>query len=277
MSSLCPPQYVEFPAVQPYRQGLFTVAAFPPTPDRLACGVEFQPWSCEQAWTLADPGCPADPFTLIENQGMSPFKEAAAFHVYAPFSCSAIGLQNGEAEERASIALQQGEQRAVEYAFWTGLDTTTGAEDQRVERLAHPSAVALGTGLSPEAGLAALEGFLGENYGGVGTIHAPRELSVYFPLPDFSQDRPTTRLGTRIAFGGGYSEANTSPVGVAAAAGTYWAYATGQVAIWRGPAEIWPPSPNAVFDKETNMVSLLAARQYAIATDCILGAVSITP
>lgn len=283
MSSLCPPQLVDFPAVQPYRQGLFSVASFPPVPDRLDCGLQWQPWSCRKAFSLADPGCPPDGYTLADDLAalgaVSGQDESEVFHVYAPFRCSAVGLADGQAQAMAETTLALGEQRAVELNHWTGVDTTTGAGDLKTHRLAHATdATVLGTGVSPARGLALLEGFAGKNYGGVASIHAPRELSAYLPgLRDGDQSGSllTTRLGTKLAFGGGYSEANTGPDGTVPVAGTYWAYVTGQVAIWRGPTFILPPR-GAQFDKATNMVSLVAMRSYVIGRDCLLGAVSIT-
>lgn len=203
-----------------------------------------------------------------------PLEAADAFTVYAGFKCSLVGRSLVDAQSRAEAALAFGESRAVEYAYWTGSE----GNDPHLADAAVADVLGGGTAQDPVCALGLLEGYLAKEYGGTGLIHSPVELASPWSerFVAGSNRRIETHLGTPIAFGGGYSEANTGPDGTAAPAGTYWAYATGAVAIWRGGVSFEPQPTSQAFDRKTNTVELLASRTYVVSHQCVTAAVLVT-
>lgn len=276
----CPPLYVSPPTVEPYGYGLFSVAQFPVETDRhWRCGVQWEPYACTPARALGDQ-CDFPGVEKEVDDGV-PLVEASAFTVYGGYLCRLPGRpQQADIEDRIRQAIRLGEQRIVERTFWSG-------DLGNTPFLASPDAVVLNAvdpptaadALSPVAGIAALESFLRENYGGTGVIHAPAGAVPL--LAHYNQLRPDggaplrTWLGTPIAAGGGYV-INTGPDGTPAPPGTSWLYATGPVAIRRGEIFINPNTVAQALNRTTNEVEILAEREYVIGFDCLLAAVLIT-
>lgn len=276
----CPPLLIDPPPVQPYRFGLFSVAAMPPedADPHWACGVEYQPFSCDRS-SLTGDDCTIPPPPPKEVPEGVDTVSGTPFTVYDGFHCHVVGYTEAEIMERARRALELGERRAVERAYWTG-------ETGNRPRLADPSAVVLNPvdpptaadALTPTAGLAALENWLADNYGGTGIVHAPRGMSAIFSryhLADVVGAQVQTLVGTPVAFGGGYV-VNTGPDGAPAPPGTAWMYATGQVVIRRSPVWVNPDSVAQALDRAHNMVHLLAERTYVITHECLLAAVLVS-
>lgn len=274
----CPPLYVDPPTVEPYGRGLFSVAQFPVETDRhWRCGVQWEPYACSPARTIGDQ-CdnPAAEKTLDDGV---PLVDAAAFTVYGSYLCRTVGRGEADILDRVRQAVRLGEQRAVEQTFWTG-------DLGNTPYLASPDAVVLNDGglpvdpadaLTPTAGLAALESYLRETYGGTGVIHAPAGavpvLARYGQFCDCSTPLRTW-LGTPVAAGGGYV-VNTGPDGLPAPAGTAWLYATGPVAIRRGELFLNPDTVAQALNRATNEIAILAEREYVVGFDCLLAAVLI--
>ncbi|MBP2703519.1 hypothetical protein JOL79_06865 [Microbispora sp. RL4-1S] len=273
--------YVSPPTVEPYGYGLFSVAQFPVETDRhWRCGVEWEPYACDPARTIAD-DCHLPPVEKVLDDGV-PLVSASAFTVYGSYLCRTVGRTEQQILDRVRQAVRLGEQRAVEHAFWTG-------ELGNTPRLADPGAVILNPGgvipadagdaLSPVAGLAALESYLRESYGGTGVIHAPAgAVPVLAQAQQFCGTCTAplrTWLGTPVAAGGGYV-VNTGPDGNPAPAGTAWLYGTGPVAIRRGEVFINPDSIGQALNRTTNEVAILAEREYVVGFDCLLAAVLIS-
>lgn len=273
------PDTVTAPPVEPYGYGLLSVAALPDSSGvRVANGVQYEPLTCTPAQTTRDACITTDrdgnplptPGELLADPGV-PLVEADPLTLYAGFRCSAVGRSHADMQERARQALRLGEQRGLERAFWTG-------EEGNRPRLADPDADLLAVApQSPVRALGLLEGYLGERYPGRGVIHIPRGLVPALHgngLLKVEGDEIVTLLGTRVAAGGGYP--NTGPDGAVAGANTGWAYATGQVAVWRGPElELAEGQVAAAMDRTTNEVNLIVERQYAVGRECALGAVPI--
>lgn len=276
----CPPLYVEAPAITPYQYGLFSVASMPPedADPHWQCGIEYQPLSCDRAFVTADDCETATPTPKEVAEGVG-IVEAEPFTIFDGFNCHIVGFTEAEIMARARAALELGERRAVEREYWTG-------EHGTALHLADPSAVVLNAVPAPTAadalhivgGLAALENYLADNYGGVGVIHAPRGVSAFlsrFHLASVVGSRIQTLVGTPVALGGGYV-VNTGPDGTPAPPGTAWMYATGQVVVRRSAPWVNPNSVAAALNRTTNNVTLLAERTVIVSHECVLAAVLVT-
>lgn len=290
------PTYVDPPAFTPLPYGLMSVAQMPGSDaDQVhwKLGVQFQPDACDDALTTVA-NCPfgeiADFRKDITSDGV-PAKGGTAFTVYADIACSPVGNFWQEAEQRARAALTNNEPRAVEAAFWTGnVDTAPSGEtvyphlaaDTAVygndnDVLLQPAATVVVTGaVDITTALGLLEGALADCYGGVGVIHAPRELLAHFAnayLIKQVGQQIRTYGETPIAFGAGYP--GTSPAGTAPAANVMWMYATGAVALRRSTITITSTKTQAL-DRSVNTERLFAERTYQISWDCCLLAIPVS-
>lgn len=277
---LCPPLYVEPPAVTPYGYGLYSVATMPVPEENphWRCGVHYEPWKCGRSFLWADPCDNPDQPDKMPADGVD-LVEGTPFLVWDGYHCRLPGRSNeAEVRRRATEALRLGEQRSVEEAFWTGSMGNSPA-------LADPSTVVLNPNNPPAvpadvltfpAGVAALEEWLGNNYPGQGTIFASRGASAYFARHQLGfrvGGHVETLAGTRVAFLGG--SPNTGPDGTPAPAGYAWLYATGQVVIRRSEIFVNPDTLAAALNRSTNEVLVLAEREIVITRECGTAAVLV--
>jgi hypothetical protein len=277
-------QYVAAPPFAPHRFGLFSVVDQPATPDaHWRAGVESQPNPCDEAGSTVD-DCPS---------GVSPTKAATAdgfdtlgaqpFTVFAMIPCSPVGMWP-ELEARTVSALTNGEGRAVERVLWTGAPTVTGtvyphlANNTEVVEggvLLNPAATVAITGTPAIVrAVGALEGALGECYGGEGVIHVPMAAVAHLAgegLLVRDGDRLRTWAGNRVAV---YASGNREgPTGVAPAdPDVYWLYATGAISMRRTGIESASRLADAL-DRSNNTASYIAERTYVLNWDCCLVAV----
>lgn len=266
------------PRFTPVRFGLTSVADFPVLDDdpHWRNGIEFMPDDCAEAEVTIDK-CPGTPTTKSPNVTGVGVLGAAPFTVYAWIACNPVGHSRTEMEGRTLAALANGEERAVERTFWTGVaDTGT-----IFPHLAHDAVVVTGGAQVQSAasvivtgavdvveGIGLLEGALGECYGGEGVIHVPRRALAHLAAWHLIQEdggRLRTIGGTKIA---AYSSGNRQgPTGVDPAAGITWAYATGAVSIRRSA-----PTPTSAYveaiDRRENSLVYIAERTYVINWDC---------
>lgn len=287
------PTYVNPPTVTPLPYGLMSVVQLQNDADNVHWrnGVMFQPDACEPALTTMAQ-CPVitgygKDVTTVGVQA----KGGLAFTVYADITCSPVGNFWQEAEARIRAALTNGEARAVEHAFWTGEITTPSTDilyphlasdtevfDSTGEILLQLAATTLVTGAAVDITTAVgmLEGALGLCYGGVGTLHAPRELFAHAAnayLIKQSGAVTRTYAETPIAFGAGYP--GTAPDGSTPPAGTLWMYGTGAIMARR--SDIFVTSSRiAALDRNVNTLRLFAERTYQISWDCCLFAVPVS-
>lgn len=280
--AIAPPITIDAPPVERLQGGLFAAANFPDlpvvddNPNRWEAGIQYESEMCANPSTWAET-CPGDVEPRLDKNPTLefPLVEGTPFVAYLGVQCALPGKTLEEYERRVRNALAACEQRAVERTYWTG---DMGNETH----LADPSAVVVGGGtvlapLSIVRGIAALESALGDQYCGVGVIHAPRSVAPYAADKQLIQgplSRMTTPLGTRWAFGSGYS-VNTGPDGAPAPSGVGWMYATGQVNIWRSEMWLQPDQLEQAFNTRTNDVLMLAERKYVITHECVLFAVPV--
>jgi len=182
------------------------------------------------------------------------------FSVYKTVECQDL-VEDDSAWAREALAL--GEAHAVESAFMQAV-------------LAQPT-TALPNGTTAVSlinGIAILEGYAADVYGGLPTLHMPRSVATraaahdgITPGLDWTM---TTLQGAPVANGGGYS-LNLGPTGVPAPAGQAWLYATGAVTLVRGSVEV-----HRVLDHTNNNQVTLAERTYVPSVDCFAAAVLVT-
>jgi hypothetical protein len=262
--------FVSAPTFTPSRYGLLSAAQLvDETEPFWRDGLMAQPDSCLPAgsWTH---GCPSPEGQVKEWARGVPTIGADAFTVFAAFDCSPAGYSQDEITQRATAALVNGEERAVESVLWTGV-TQMGTVNPHLTapadglssdgRWEWQTAVEVPTtGLSPTQALGALEGALGACYGGRGVLHLPRGVAGALAAENALVANGTTletRLGNLVVAGSGYP-GDTGEM-----------FATGAVAVRRSPVEVVGDFASSI-DRSTNDVLRLAERTYAITWDCCL-------
>ncbi|WP_433518843.1 hypothetical protein ACQP2T_27055 [Nonomuraea sp. CA-143628] len=275
---MCPKPIVDAPTVEPAEYGLFSVAQRPaPEGAHWRCGVRWEPYACDAGDAYGDQCDDSEQEKSIRD-GV-PLAEADSFSVHDGYLCRLPGRPDeAEIRDRAETQLKLGEQRLVERVVWTGEAGTQTVDPH----LADPAAVVLNAvpvptaadALSLLAAIAALEAYLGANYGGRGVIHAPRLAGAHIAhaqLAAWAGATIRTLLDNAIAFYSG--SPNTGPDGSPAPAGTAWLYVTGAVFIRSGPVLIIPNAVVAGFNRATNEVLMIAEREYVVGWDCVHAAV----
>jgi len=287
-----PPLTVEPPPVDAQTPaGLFTVARLlqgpdlPGNDDRWEAGVQYQIQTCAKVSGWAET-CPPEAPEDKTFDLRFPTVVGTPFVAYLGIDCPLVGYSLDEFETAVRNGFLANENRLVEEAFWSG---RFGNSPSLAGTVADPSdcvnltpgdpegTYSGGTATTIVGGIAALEDYLGANYGGVGIIHAPRGVAPFAARDmqvERSGSRLTTTLGTRWAFGGGYT-INTGPDGVVAPAGEAWLYATGAVTIYRSDVWVNPNELRAAFDTRTNQVEILAERKYVITRECVCAAIRV--
>lgn len=251
-----PSTIVPAPPLSPPAFGLLAAATVIDHEDeRFLNGITFAPENCADV-EIIDAVCgPGDAKPTGLNR--------AGWEEYEPFlligrdSCSTFGWQTADYEARARRHLAARESDGVEEEFWTGALLPDNP------RLAGPASVAVGTGLSPRAGLAALVQGLADRNVGRGMIHArPYLVEVWGAegLLRVEQNRLVTWTGHTVVAGQGYP--GTGPAGEAVGA-TEWAFATDPVVVHRGPVRTYPGSLAEATNKTNNTVEFRAERGYA--------------
>jgi hypothetical protein len=279
-----PPTYVAAPVREPARFGLFSVATMIPNPEPFwQTGVEWEPTSCTPAGSVA--GVCFDPAALDAGEGEgegegddapgwppSPrsgerTERALPFAVYGSYDCSAFSRPIAEAEIRARQHLALWEEAEVERVIAAG-DRAAGPSFQGAVDLTVGGAV----DIVRAVGL--LEGHLGENLGGVGTIHVPR--SAIAAASDRSVaarygQRLETLQGNYVVAGSGYDLASVGPDGAATPAGHAWLYATGVPYVRRGDVFVLPDEEFRP-QHTNNDLTIFAVRVYVVGWECVTAA-----
>lgn len=249
---------------------------------------------CGPAGVTYDP-CPVPNADLLAL-GTQDWAAGDPFTVYAWDGCSALS-QWGEASERATRMLRNGEARTVERIFWTGTPSASGAgtpvllphlaEDTQVFVTGGPAATGSGVLLQPAAtvvtsaasdlveALGLLESQLAWCYGNQGVIHVPRSLGPQLAHSGLVKAQGnqlvTVPNGNLVALGAGYT--GSGPNG-ALTAGSSWIYGTGAVTLRR--SEDWVGDPLQAVNKAKNSLVVVAQRTYVITFECCLVAAQVS-
>jgi len=251
-----PPVRVEGLPREVLPHGLFSVLQLRPSPEEreAASGVVWQAVGCDPASGYDDLGCYDIDGVLVEDpETFDPhFNDPCLVGQATPFTVvgSALSHMPGrdEAREVATAALLAGEQSQAERALWRRL--ALQATD------VHPSGA-----LDPYQALAALEQWLGAEYGALGAAHGDRgAVSLLSKRVEAKGPRLLTRIGTPVVAGGGYP--GTSPAGAAAATGETWLMASPALFGYRGQVFY-----STARDHAHNDSYALALRNYVVGFD----------
>lgn len=229
-------------------------------------GTTFLPMSCATAYPWVDPCLnPTDPPTpaapkTFDRPGICEFQPVT---VQAGFRCSAIGLSYTEGRERALEQLRLGEQRALEEFFMGQLCTMGTGNDL----------TPVSGAVSAAQGVAILEGWLAENYGGQGLVHAPAAAAALFGCCNVvTRDRddrcPETLMGNGVVFGAGYNVNIGGPGCTQAPPGEAYLYVTGPVRVRRDERHITPDSEGASVNIWNNDRLILAETTFVPEVAC---------
>ncbi len=227
-------------------------------------GTDWQDGSCADAhsWTWCDDP-PPDP--APEKEFTRPKTcTAAPVTVYTGVQCNPVGRTYQEAVEHAREALRMGEQRALE--AWVQSE------------LLCPLASVPGNDLTPAAGavniaqgVAALEGWLGEHYGGVGVLHVPAGAAALLGccnVVHLDGGSARTLMGNCVIMGSGYG-INVGPPGcLPAEAGEAWLYITGPIRVRREGVFTVPEEDAESVRIATNDRFVLAERGFVVELAC---------
>lgn len=277
-------RYVAAPPFTPLPYGLLSITEpLAEGTTRWESGVEYQPDVCVEALSTWD-DCIVTGSHIVGVNTKSPVVTgmgvmgAEPFTVYSWIRCSPVGMWE-EYEARTVSALTNGEGRAVERTFWTGIagglavpiqhlasdSVVTDASGAVLQTAA--SVVTTGAPVDVVEAIGSLECELAECYGGVGIIHVPRTALAHLAAHDLIE-----RDGQRLRTIGGnlvaaYSSNNREgPNGTAPASGQAWFYATGNLQIRR--STIRNSRREDALDRTENTMVYIAERTYVIDWDC---------
>lgn len=276
--ALIPGPLITAPEPLRRRYGLFTAASGPlDLPARgEGGGVRYIPVTCGPGRPYGvncyggEVAAPAKPLDSVDDA-----TSAGVFLALATVACNAVGFTEAEYQTMARRRLANGEQGAVEEAFWTGLDF----EDNALETgglAENAETVTIHDDLDMIHIVAALEDYAyrQQGYGNVAYIHAPVIANAFAAEANLIvQDGPLQRTpyGSIWVFGGGYP--GTGASGAAPPAGGTYLHITGQTTVWRSPEE----NVYSALDQNTNERLVVAERAYAVAYDCFNGRALFDP
>lgn len=268
-----PPRTIDGPLPTAPRHNLFAVAE-EINPERWEMGITLWPFPIDLP-TGIDPCLEGTYRTKDSGTEFDPeagFPEFVAFTVYQPIICSAFVNDFAALQMRAEAVLNVtdhvvGEQQLASGSFVTSPFLGDGANNY----------VVLASGVAPEVGLSYLEQAIGGT-GKAGMIHADPATAAAWTIGRQLQERngrlETVGRGTPIVIGDGYIGALAN--GVAAGAGSSWAFATGPVQFARGPLVRLSDAISESLDRTSNTVVYIAERDLVVAWDLELqAAVSI--
>lgn len=287
------------PSFTPQRYGLLSAAELPVAlpADWLHGTVRLQR-VCGPAMSYAVVPCTgagmAPTGSGLPGEGVT-YPASDVFAVAAAEPCSPMGWGDNLAElrARAEQRLTDGEARAVERVFWTGAtsegstiyphlaadaDVDAGSAMGAVTPQRQQAAeVVTSSAVSGTEALGALEGYLGECYGGEGIIHVPRSALALLSRENLifrDGQQLRTMAGNRVAaYSGG---AYPGPTGAPPAAGQAWFYATGMVQVLRttGITDLGA-TPGETVGRAQNTFYYVVYRNYSVTFDCCLGAAQV--
>ncbi len=212
---------------------------------------------------------------VIEKTGDGSTGTYLPFTVQSEVSCSVMGGMRTDWEDRARLALEQCENKAIEIEFWEGrLARAANADDPGSNSnryLANGDAVDLtptpGTAIRARYALALLEGELAATgCGGRGYIHTPVSVASVLPVKERNNESIlTTTLGNYVIAGDGYTGAGTD--GAATTGSSVWIYATGPVFVRLDDPDVDADYPRQSVDTKVNTVSVKAERAASVVWD----------
>lgn len=257
-----PRLYVEPPKALEPLFGLLSVAGVTNTGDgHWQSGIEYVSDNCAGDLMVAAAGCGVQPPKTV-----SPGASAIGFDPFTLYNmreCRAVGDPDADAHTMAQFLAS--ESTGVEQGLWA-----------QMTNAASPAVNLSGAGaVDPVIGLAILEYWAAQHYGGIPVIHVSRDIGSLLGTHraiDRRGNRMETQLGSWVAAGGGYS--HTGFAAAAAVAGQAWMFVSGMIRVWRGVANL--KGPFLVQSPMDNTHISMAERTYVVDTDCLLAAIKVT-
>lgn len=220
------------------------------------------------------PMCP-DP-TALKTFDLAPWIPAFEFAVYGGVKCKAPGLDVADMKSELERVFTENEGKGVEEALLLNRFVATDS-DAPIQWDA-PVDLTPGTAIDLRVALALLEGYARRTYAGVPTIHMPAAVaSLLNERIIYTNGKAFTRLGSKVAIGGGYDLETPT--------GTWDLYATGEVYVERSSigsvsTYVLPGDGNSPDSDGTgnadNEVLALTERMYRVAVDCFVAKVTGT-
>ena len=213
------------------------------------------PTGCAELW---EP-CLDGTFRVKDDTSTMLTQRFDSFVVYKPVTCSTFGFGGdtvNELAERASATLRATLSAGVERALAEGVDSSSNPffGDANVNIMNS------GTAVTARVGVSFLEQAIGATCR-LGMIHMTPASVAALPAPLREGDSLATANGTLIASGMGYQGVDTAALGTPGATQD-WAFATGGVKVYLGPARMTTPKES--IDREINEVTF-RAEMYVLA------------
>lgn len=178
--------------------------------------------------------CPDPLLGTPGNTGFKTFDSAEwapalTFAVYGGVQCRTVGLDRADMEAELARVFEANEGKGIEQALLGNRFAahTQNANDPLDGAWPAPINITPASAISPRVAIGLLEGWFAKNYVGVPTLHMPRALGTILgsDVIVWQGDLAFTRMGSKIAFGGGYDETPQD--------GVMDIYATGEVFVER--------------------------------------------
>lgn len=242
--------------------GCTNVIDVPPDRAHELLGTDWQDFSCADAhpwqWCETPPPDPAP----VKEYARPQLCTAAPVSIYAGVECNPIGRSYAEAVASAREALRMGEQRALEQFLMLDVLCPMAAANDLT-----PAEGAV----TVAQGVAALEGWLGEFYGGRGVLHVPAGAAALLGccnLVHLDGGNARTLLGNCVVMGSGYSLNVGPPDCTPAPAGEGWLYITGPLRVRREGVFLVPDEDAESVQISTNERKVQAERTFVVEIAC---------
>src|SRR5262245_47665824 len=176
--------------------------------------------------------------TLVGQQWVDGF----AFSGYGGMTCRLVGTDEAEIRAQVESVYRSGESAAVEAGFLATRFVVGEVPSGETDPLWPAPEAVTTAAVDPMVAVALLEAYAAQHYVGVPTLHLPFSVASLLAQRnalEVAGGQLRTRLGSKVAAGAGYED-SAGPDGVAAPAGTKWAYATGEVLVLRGELAVTP-------------------------------------
>ncbi|MBC7630416.1 hypothetical protein [Aeromicrobium sp.] len=179
---------------------------------------------------------PICPEPLLSDTGafktfdFAEWQPALTFAVHGGVQCRTVGLDKADQQAELDRVFTANEGKGVEQALLGNrfVAQVADAANPLGGSWAAPIDLTPVTDtVSPRVAVALLEGWAARHYAGVPTLHLPRALGTILggDVIEWKGDLAFTRMGSKVAFGGGYDDEDQD--------GTFILYATGEVFVER--------------------------------------------
>lgn len=229
---------------------------------------------------IPTPLCP-DPMSGFKEFGVGEWMPGFEFAVYGGVQCAAVGLDKEDMRAELARVFRLNEGKGVEQVLLLNRFVATDSPvEEGVPAWDDPIDLTPASAISVATALALLEGHAAAVYAGVPTIHMSRTAaSLLNERIVWKGDLAYTRMGSKVAMGGGYDSAEV-PDGVVDM------FASGEVYVERASEVsipdlmVIPGDGSGVGSGENqladNTVLGFVERAYRVGVDCFVAKVTAT-